>query len=281
MIRQQRGVALAIVVWFIAGMSLLVAGIVANARVDTKITQIHLAQAKAVATGDGAIRLAMVQRRLGYSSAGQGPQVSESIHQLGDVEVVVRLYPASGFINVGSAPKEVLSMLFRVAGEMEPGEAQYVAENVVKWRESKASPNGNRRQSRGSQKFYSLEDMLRIEGVSRSLLDSIRNFAVAGRWASKSMDWNASPETMMAILGSLDPTKAGQADKRRAASTRGSSSNRSQRSGGTSGVFRADAYVEYGGRTWLRRRWISADGQGQYGLPWRAVRTESPRVVPG
>ena len=280
MIRRQRGVALAIVVWFIAGMSLLVAGIVANARVDTKITQIHLAQAKAVASGDGAIRLAMVQRRLGYSSAGQGPQVSESVHQLGDVEVLVRLYPASGFINVGSAPKEVLSMLFRVAGEMEPGEAKYVAENVVKWRESKASANGNRRQSRGSQKFYSLEDMLRVEGVSRSLLDSIRNFAVAGRWASNSVDWSASPETMMAILGSLDPAKAGQADKRRAASTRGGS-NESQRGGGASGVFRADAYVDYGGRTWLRRRWISADGRGQYGLPWRAVRTEAPRVVPG
>ena len=39
--RRQGGVALAIVVWFIAGMSLLVAGIVADARVDTRMAQLH------------------------------------------------------------------------------------------------------------------------------------------------------------------------------------------------------------------------------------------------
>ena len=44
----QKGVALAIVVWFIAGMSLLVAGIVSHARVDTQMAQLHIAKAKAV-----------------------------------------------------------------------------------------------------------------------------------------------------------------------------------------------------------------------------------------
>ena len=41
----QKGVALAIVVWFIAGMSLLVAGIVSHARVDTQMAQLHIAKA--------------------------------------------------------------------------------------------------------------------------------------------------------------------------------------------------------------------------------------------
>jgi len=280
MIRQQRGVALALVIWFVAGMSLLVAGIVASAQVDTKVTQIHLAKAKAVAAGDGAIQLAMIQRRSGYASAGQGPQVSETIHQLGEVEVVVRLYPASGFIDVSSAPKEVLTVLFRVAGGLGPGEAQYVAESVVKWRTGKAQINGKRRRTEPANKFYSIEDMLRVEGVSRSLLDGIKDYAIAGSWASSSTDWGASPEAMMSVLKSLDPAKAEQAGKRRAASVRGGSDGRSERGGGNSGVFRADAYVQYGGRTWLRRRWMSAVG-GQHGLPWRAVRTEAPRVVQG
>ena len=270
---------MALVVWFIAGMSLLVAGIVANAKVDTKTTQVHLSKAKAVAAGDGAIQLAMIQRRQGYSSAGQGPQISETVHQLGDVEVVVRLYPASGFINVSSAPKEVLSVLFRVAGGLAPGEAQYVAESVVKWRSGKAQ--NHRQQTRKKNKFYSLEDMLRVDGVSRALLDSIRDYAVAGSWARTSTDWSASPEAMMAVLSSLDPAKAGQTGKRRAASAKGRSAGRSNRGDATGGVFRADAHVQYGGRTWLRRRWLSADRQGQYGLPWRVVRTEAPRVVQG
>ena len=38
MIKHQKGVALALVIWFVAGMSLLVAGIVASAQVDTKVT---------------------------------------------------------------------------------------------------------------------------------------------------------------------------------------------------------------------------------------------------
>ena len=38
---QQRGVALGIVVWFIAGMALLVSGIIAEARIDTRMAQIH------------------------------------------------------------------------------------------------------------------------------------------------------------------------------------------------------------------------------------------------
>ncbi|MCX2972155.1 hypothetical protein EYC87_00965 [Halieaceae bacterium IMCC8485] len=280
MIRQQRGVALALVIWFVAGMSLLVAGIVASAQVDTKVTQIHLAKAKAVAAGDGAIQLAMIQRRSGYASAGQGPQVSETIHQLGEVEVVVRLYPASGFIDVSSAPKEVLTVLFSVAGGLDPGEAQYVAENVVKWRSGKGQTNRKRRRTGSENKFHSLEDMLRVEGVSRSLLDGIRDYAKAGSWASSSTDWGASPAAMMSVLKSLDPAKAEQAGKRRAASARGDRGGRSEQGGENSGVFRADAYVQYGGRTWLRRRWLSAK-RGQYGLPWRAVRTEAPRVVQG
>ena len=41
---QQRGVALGIVVWFIAGMALLVSGIIAEARIDTRMAQVHYFQ---------------------------------------------------------------------------------------------------------------------------------------------------------------------------------------------------------------------------------------------
>ena len=67
----QKGVALAIVVWFIAGMSLLVAGIVSHARVDTQMAQLHIAKAKAVAAGDGAIQL-MLGERLFNQDASRG-----------------------------------------------------------------------------------------------------------------------------------------------------------------------------------------------------------------
>ena len=52
---RQRGVALGIVVWFIAGMALLVSGIVSEARVDTRMAQLHYFRAQAAAAADGAI----------------------------------------------------------------------------------------------------------------------------------------------------------------------------------------------------------------------------------
>ena len=75
----QRGVALAVVVWFIAGMSLLVAGIVSQARVDIQLAQLHLFRAQAEAAGDGAIHLLMAELQEGRgadaSGHGRGPAV--------------------------------------------------------------------------------------------------------------------------------------------------------------------------------------------------------------
>lgn len=273
----QRGVALAIVVWFIAGMSLLVAGIVASAKVDTRTTQLYLARAKAVAAGDGAINLAMVARRNGFDAAGGGPLVSESRQRLGDVDVVVKIIPAAGFIDVNRAPAEMLQALFHYAGNMDQGEAQTVAASVVKWRSGKSDNKQARGSRRDRGRFYSLEDMLRVDGVTRTLLDSVRDYAVAGSWTSGSTDWSASPESMLEILATINPSQADAINRRRASMASAGSVGRLQ--GGS--VYRADALMNYGGRTWLRRRWLKMESLRGSTLPWQAVRTEAPRVVGG
>lgn len=275
--RRQQGVALAIVVWFIAGMSLLVAGIVASANVDTKTTQIYLARAKAVAAGDGAINLAMVERRSGFEKAAGGPLVSESRQRLGDVEVLVKIIPAAGFVDVNNAPAEMLQGLFHFAGGMEPGDAQMVAASVVKWRSGAADGKSARRARKDRGRFYSLEDMLRVDGVTRTLLDSIRDYAVAGSWTNGSMDWSAAPESMLDILAELNPAQADAISRRRGSMASAGSVGRLR--GGS--VYRADALVAYGGRTWLRRRWLKMESVRGSTLPWHAVRTEAPRVVGG
>ena len=116
---RQQGVALAIVVWFIAGMSLLVAGIVAQARVDTQMAQVHVARAKAVAAGDGAIQLMMVdlmtsRRSCRRFSRGQLPAGRDRGHRIdvacggpdryqpGAARSAVRALSAGGWI-VGGA----------------------------------------------------------------------------------------------------------------------------------------------------------------------------------
>jgi hypothetical protein len=175
---KQHGVALAIVVWFIAGMSLLVVGIVSHVRVDTQMAQVHVARAKAVAAGDGAIQLMLADRLLNVDPATGEPGRLTGKYQLGNNEVTVTLYPATDFINIDSAPQKVLAALFLLEGQVSEGEANSLADNVVKWRGGLSGSDSA--QSRINT-FAAIEDLLRVEGMHRTLFDAIRDFIVVGQ----------------------------------------------------------------------------------------------------
>jgi hypothetical protein len=86
----------------------------------------------------------------------------------------------------------------------------------------------------------------------------------------------------MALLEQLDPGQVDSVAGRRQNLVRTGEENYGQRQGsrvdGVS-VYRADALVTYGGRTWLRRQWLTQGASRSSALPWRTVRTEPPRVV--
>ncbi len=274
MIYRQKGVALAVVVWFIAGMTLLVVGIVSHARVETLGTQLHLARAKAVAAGDGAIYLALAEREQGFEAGTAAPLVFESRQRIGEQDVLVKIYPGEGFIDLNTAPAEILAALFRFAAKTPPGEAQELADNVVQWRDLI-----NRERNRDDpQRFHTLEDLLRVEGVTRTLIDGIRDYVVPGDWFRGGVDWSASPQELFTLYQSVQPDAAEKALRRREVLAGGDPRSRAQ---GGSGMYRADALVEYGGRTWLRRRWMKSGSSRESPLPWVVMRNEAPRVVAG
>lgn len=274
MIARQRGVALAIVVWFIAGMTLLVAGIVAQARIETMGTQLHLARAKAVAAGDGAIHLALIERAGGFEAGPNGPLVSRSSQQIGGLSVQVEIYPGEGFVDLNSAPAEMLAALFEHAANTSPAEAQELADNVVKWRQQMQRS----RSDDSPRRLHSLEDLLRIDGVTRTVLDGIRDYVVPGDWLRGAVDWSASPQELFTLLQAVSPEMAEKAQRRRAVLAEGAGQRGGLARGGN-GIYRADAMVEYGGRTWLRRRWMRIGASRDSSLPWVVLRNEAPRVV--
>jgi general secretion pathway protein K len=275
--RGQRGVALAIVVWFIAGMSLLVAGIVSHARVDTRMAQLHVARAKAAAAGDGAIQLMMAQLSTGQAaSSAQGGSPEQSF-RLGSLVVRVNVVPTSALIDLNSASEALLAALFVVAAGLDQGEAQTVAGNVVKWRLTNKGSN-----TRAA--FAAVEDLLRVEGVSRTLLDAIKDYIVAGPGAQRGINWSLAPDKVLAVIKKIDPQKADAALRNRASLAQAASQPEdAARATGSvtalSGPLRLDAIVLYGDKTWLRRRWVSMRGTTSSLLPWRILRTEAPRVV--
>ena len=266
--RAQAGVALAIVLWFIAGMSLLVAGIVSQARVDTHMAQLHVARAKAVAAGDGAIRLRLAELLTARGSpAGEGSGASGGYYRLGEDEVRVTLVPVAGLIDINSATPEVLLGLFLQAG-VEQDEAQALAENVLKSR----SPAAARGAPGGSGRLEAMEDLLRVPGMSRSLLDAVRDFIVVGTPAQGGMNWSVAPDEVLAVLDRVDAARAAGVRARQGA-TAGNAVPVLAR------AYRADAVLRYGERNWLRRQWIEMSAAHGGELPWSVVRTEPPRVL--
>ena len=267
----QRGVALAIVVWFIAGMSLLVAGIVAQARVDTHMAQNHLARAVAVAAGDGAIQLMLADKMAAADpDSGGRAQGADGNYRVGAVDTRVVLVPTSGLIDMNGASAEVLSALFQTVGGLPEEEALLLAQNVVQSRTATTGPDA----VSGQGPFDVFEDLLRIPGISRTLLDAVRDFIVVGEAAIGASDWSRAPDSVLDVLDKAgDPQAA--AVKSRGRDTAGEGGE----SGPVTGAFRADAIVQFGDKIWLRRRWISMSSSPNSALPWRVIRSEPPRVL--
>lgn len=278
--RQQRGVALAIVVWFIAGMSLLVAGVVSRAAIDTRMAQLHVARAEVSAAGDGAIRLHLAALVSGGIRDEVLAGLQATPYRLGDLQVAVTLTPAAGLVDLNSATPQVLAALFSVAGGLEQPDAQLLAGNVVDWRQAVQRRAGN--DDKPPSRFREVEDLMRVEGVNRRLLDSLRDYVAAGTVTMGGMDWAQASPAVLEILRQADGRKFAAVSRRRlrqmqAAAGAGQGSRPGQPR--IAGAFRADAVVRYGDRTWLRRHWVTITSSGDSLLPWRVVRIELPRVA--
>lgn len=225
--RSQGGVALAMVVWFVAAMSLLVVGIVSEARVDVRMAQTHIARAKAMAAGDGAINLllsrqALLRETQASPVEGELEPVLQAQFVLGEQPVQVRMTPVAWLLDLDTADAERLTRLFADAGGLTREDAQRLAGSVVQLRGGRGGGSGF------GFRLRTVEDWLQLPGFNRALLDGIRD--------DLRMDDGAA--------------------------------------------YRLDAVMDYDGRRWLRRRWVTLQGgSAASGFPWRVTRTEAPRVV--
>ena len=264
----QRGVALGIVLWFLAGMSLLVSGIVYQARIDTRMAQLHLARATTVSAGDGAILLMLADlvSRNPEQSSKIGPISGSFV--MGQQTVSVSMVPAAGLVNLNGASGGTLARLFAMRGQLNNAEAKTLADNMIKWR---GKPGGSGVNEPGG-KFQSPEDVLQVAGITRPLWDAIRDTVVVdNKLFTAEPDLAVAPDAVRAIFG------ASATGPRLVANGTG----QRQAEAGLAGSYRVDAVVSYGGRSWLRRKWVDMGSNSTTLLPWSFTRVEAPRVLPG
>lgn len=266
---RQRGVALALVVSFIAGLSLLVAGLVLTAKTDTRLARVHLARAQVTALGDGAINLLLgdvIDGRLSQTQTQSQTQAQsqaalpQARYVLGGVAVSVLALPESLLLDLSSASAAQFAALAEFTGLLSLESGQLVARAVVHYRDGESSM---------AQRLNSLEDILNVEGVNRVTLEALRDYVTVSRGApAASADVpdarvftqlrQCSPEARALREDMLAPTFTPPA---------------------VSGAFRVDALIRQDRDVWLRRRWVRLGG-GRDGLPWTVTRTEPVRMVP-
>jgi hypothetical protein len=222
--------------------------------------------------------LAALQSKQIKSFRGRGAPTLN--FEVGEQSVEVLLIPVFGLIDLNGAPRELLSKLFSSQGGVEKGDAQLLADNVIKWR-SRAVP-GTRR----AVKFRSIEDLLKVDGIGRTLLEGIRDSVVVGAVSRGGVDWQSAPAAVLSVLTGNEASKVSSIVEQRGGGMVPSKTlprglNPRFQTTGSGNDYRVDALVTVGDKQWLRRRWVTMRSGGRGILPWRYTGTEAARAVAG
>lgn len=201
---QQRGFAIALLLWMIAGMSLTVAAVIHFARSDTGMAELRVNEAKARALGRGVAHLLLRDSALAaYSSDAQvaGPVSQQgedeskgAVQNLfskqyefgGDWVVSGTLRPSSGFISLNNADRNELMMLFTGLGKVSEKDATAMTEGVLAYRTDFPG-------------FRYPEELLAVADASRVVYDNVR--AYVHTYRTGSLVAGSAPSALADIAG--------------------------------------------------------------------------------
>ncbi|MDG1986383.1 MAG: hypothetical protein P8J18_00260 [Halieaceae bacterium] len=262
-LKQMRGIALALVLWFVAAMSLLVAGIVSQARIDIKLAQVHAAQSVAVAAGDGATLLFLADLINEEKSGDQFVLEQSNTYQVGLIKVILKALPSEALLNLRTASVDVLHKLLMKQG-IEASKAKMVSENIGSWR------NELRYTGRRDSVLKTLEDILLVQGVDRRIYDAFRDYAYVGPVSLNRGDLPSifMPRFLKDVLIETNSFTEEELNTAPLENVLLSSSR----------VLRVDAIIEYSGKKWLRRQWVKRGARAGSAIRWKSWRVEPARI---
>lgn len=272
-------------------MSLLVASVVYIAKMDVRQVQFASEKAQAKAILDGAVLKSMVNFQMAKKQGeyqGRGIFYSEQV--VAGQNVTVRLVPVSGLIALTSATKALWIELFVVAAEMEPAEAELLADNILDWQKPVDQNDrgiDNKYQSLGlpvprHSGLLAIEDLLAVAGMTGEIYRSIKDYVyLAG---SMGVDPVSAPEGVLRILAGGNQSVVDEYVQARNESLVAEVFPHAQMkqefiSNGNGSLLRVDARMQVGsGKVFQRRTWVETAKQ-VYGLPWAIQKIEVIAVV--
>lgn len=140
----QRGIALVLVLWVLALLSLIVAGFLTMTKSETDMVRARIVQAEAMALSDGAVHWTI--ERLTLRVFSDDPVWSSIPVDGSPVRIdlpggraVVRIYDVAGLLDINAANPDLLRGLMMALG-VPPQDAETLADRIVDYRDTDDTP---------------------------------------------------------------------------------------------------------------------------------------------
>lgn len=281
---RSRGLALVAVMWMVAALAILAAGLTTQTRGELRSAQNARFAAQASALGDAAIQLAAFEIR---NAQDLPPGGFERAFELDGYAIRVIVVPAAGLVDLNTASEPLLKDLFVIGAGLADDQAERMARQIVQWRGGDGDVTGDvsedpaQARPRG-EAFEYPEDLLQVPSVRYDDYAKIaRLVTVHGR--NIAVDPMSAPVEVLSVLagGDMEVVRSVMRGRdARDSTTDLTGLNQAHLGGGGGEVFRIDAIVEIGPRGLRRTRWIDMAGAGSSGAPWRTLRLEEIAGIP-
>ena len=284
--RRQAGAALMLVMWFVAALSIIALSLSAGARIDLRGTSQFVDMARVEALAQTASNLILLEFETDRAAFEQNFRRE---YQYDGHTLVAEIRPDGAFVNLNSAPRELLMATFLHAGGVVEDQVEDLVKVVMEWRSHSATDDSARvyenagvafRPRHG--RFEAVEDLVQVLGVGYDTYAKIAAiFTVYG--SSAGVDARYAPEELLTVLANGQSDVASQiADTRTQGTLNMQLSGLDSRLLAQSGdavAYRVDVTVTLDGVSYVRRAWYEQGSGGGNPEHWRTVALDAVTVV--
>lgn len=207
------GVALVLVLWVVAALTVLVTGLIAAQRSELRLVASERTRVQAYAIGSAVMAQVLHTQALGLAAAARQVRL---IVRYADADVEVEVMPLTGLIDLNLAPGPLLTALWRDLGRRD--DAERLTGQVMVRRQS---PPGAASAVPGATyiRLARPEQLLALSGFDADLVARIRPFVTTGSGGSGRVNPLAAPLEVLKLLANGDEALARRINDERDAGT--------------------------------------------------------------
>jgi general secretion pathway protein K len=274
--RRQRGVALIAVLWIVAALSVLVAGMVRVQRDEARVASAARQLVAGSALGQAATQLVLQEMA---SRAMPSPQLQRTVVRYAGLEIPVVVTPLKGLVDLNRAPEGLLAATFVIAGGVPADRAATLAAAVVQAR-------GPAPGQASGPRFEAVEDLLQVPGVDYDLYARLLPLVTSDSSGSGRVNPLAAPESVLQVLAGGQAERAARIASRRDAGEPGVDTTQLTAdfvdATAASTRFRLQARIPLAdGRHLISSRLVDMGRTGADGVPWRIFHVDDRFLAPG